>query len=147
MFSNSTKYAIRAIVHMLQHQDKGKNTVVEMATELRIPQPYLSKVLQQLSKNGIISSTKGRGGGFYLSNQNMNRPLIDVVICIEGHNVFNKCILGLQNVQMRILVFCILSLRLLKVVSNNQSVIRQWRIYSKYLSKRGTYYKIQLDTC
>ena len=95
MFSNSTKYAIRAIVHMLQHQDKGKNTVVEMATELRIPQPYLSKVLQQLSRSGVISSAKGRGGGFYLSKDNMNRPLIDVVICIEGHNVFNKCLLGL----------------------------------------------------
>ena len=97
MFSNSTKYAIRAIVHMLQHQDKGKNTVVEMATELRIPQPYLSKVLQQLSRSGIISSTKGRGGGFYLSKENMDRPLIDVVICIEGHNVFNKCVLGLPE--------------------------------------------------
>ena len=97
MFSNSTKYAIRAIVHILQHQDKGKNTVVEMATELSIPQPYLSKVLQQLSKSGIISSAKGRGGGFYLSKDNINRPLIDVVICIEGHNVFNKCVLGLPE--------------------------------------------------
>ena len=97
MFSNSTKYAIRTIVHMLQNQDKGKNTVVEMATELSIPQPYLSKVLQQLSKSGIISSAKGRGGGFYLSEQNMKRPLIDVVICIEGHNVFNKCVLGLAE--------------------------------------------------
>ena len=97
MFSSSTKYAIRAIVHMLQHQNKGKNTVGEMATELSIPQPYLSKVLQQLSKSGIISSTKGRGGGFYLSKENMDRPLIDVVICIEGHNVFNKCVLGLPK--------------------------------------------------
>ena len=95
MFSNSTKYAIRAIVHMLKHQDKGKNTVVEMATELHIPQPYLSKVLQQLSKSDVISSAKGRGGGFYLSKSNMDRPLIDVVICIEGHNVFNQCVLGL----------------------------------------------------
>jgi Rrf2 family iron-sulfur cluster assembly transcriptional regulator len=97
MFSNSTKYAIRAIVYMLQHRNKGKNTVVEMATELSIPQPYLGKVLQQLSKSGVISSTKGRGGGFYLSEANIRRPLIDVVICIEGHNVFNNCILGLQE--------------------------------------------------
>lgn len=97
MFSNSTKYAIRAIVYMLQHQDNGKNTVVEMAAALSIPQPYLSKVLQQLSKSGIISSAKGRGGGFYLTINNGKRPLIDVVICIEGHNVFNKCVLGLPE--------------------------------------------------
>jgi Rrf2 family transcriptional regulator, iron-sulfur cluster assembly transcription factor len=97
MFSNSTKYAIRAIVHMMNDKENGKNTVVEMAKSLSVPQPYLSKVLQQLSKSGIISSAKGRGGGFYLTKENMNRPLIDVVICIEGYNVFNKCILGLTE--------------------------------------------------
>ena len=68
-----------------------------MAATLNIPQPYLSKVLQQLSRSEIISSTKGRGGGFYLSEENMKRPLIDIVICIEGHNVFQKCILGLPE--------------------------------------------------
>jgi Rrf2 family transcriptional regulator, iron-sulfur cluster assembly transcription factor len=97
MFSNSTKYAIRAIVYMINDKDHRKNTVVDMASELSVPQPYLSKVLQQLSKSGIISSTKGRGGGFYLSKENLVRPLVDVVICIEGYNVFNKCILGLQE--------------------------------------------------
>jgi Rrf2 family iron-sulfur cluster assembly transcriptional regulator len=97
MFTNSTKYAIRSIVHMLKNQENGKCTVVEMATELSIPQPYLSKVLQQLSKSNIISSTKGRGGGFYLSKEDMKRPLVDIIICIEGYNVFNECILGLPT--------------------------------------------------
>jgi len=97
MFSNSTQYAIRTIVYMAKNDKKGKKTVVNMAKELNIPQPYLSKVLQQLSKSGIISSTKGRGGGFFLSEQDIQRPLIDVVICIEGHNVFDKCVLGLNE--------------------------------------------------
>ena len=97
MFSNSTKYAIRAIVYMMNDKENGKNTVVEMARKLSIPQPYLSKVLQQLSKSRIISSSKGRGGGFYLTKDNMLRPLIDVVICIEGYNVFDKCFLGLPE--------------------------------------------------
>ena len=96
MFSNSTKYGIRAIVYMMKTKSSERNTVVEMATELKIPQPFLSKVLQQLAKSDIISSTKGRGGGFYLTKDNMQRPLVDVVVCIEGHNVFNKCILGLE---------------------------------------------------
>ena len=97
MFSNSTKYAINAIVHMLNNGKANKYTVVDMANKLDIPQPYLSKLLQQLSKAGIISSAKGRGGGFYLSDKNLARPLIDIVICIEGHNVFKKCILGLEQ--------------------------------------------------
>ncbi len=97
MFSNSTKYAIRAIVYIMENQHERKDTVVKMAEELKIPQPYLSKVLQQLAKSGIISSAKGRGGGFYLTKENMQRPLMDVVVCIEGYNVFNKCILGLEK--------------------------------------------------
>jgi len=97
MFSNSTKYAIRAIEYLLNYQGDDKLSVVNLATELDIPQPFLSKIMQQLSKGDVISSTKGRGGGFYLSAENMKRPLIDIVICIEGYNVFEKCILGLKE--------------------------------------------------
>ena len=97
MFSNSTKYAIRSIVHMLKNGGKGKFTVVQMAEELDIPQPFLSKIMQQLSKSQIISSTKGRGGGFYLGKEDMQRPLLDVIVCIEGQNIFKNCILGIKE--------------------------------------------------
>lgn len=97
MFSNSTKYAIRAIEYLLENQNDDKLSVIKLATELDIPQPFLSKIMQQLSKGNIISSTKGRGGGFYLSDANKKRPLIDMVVCIEGHNVFDNCILGLNQ--------------------------------------------------
>ena len=97
MFSNSTQYALRTIVYMAKNKKEGKNTVVDLATKLDIPQPYLSKVLQQLSRNGVISSSKGRGGGFYLSEDDIQRPLIDVIICMEGYNVFDKCVLGLNE--------------------------------------------------
>lgn len=97
MFSNSTQYAVRSIVHMLKEGGTGRFTVVQMANELDIPQPFLSKIMQQLSKSKIISSAKGRGGGFYLSDENMQRPLLDVIICIEGENVFKNCILGLKE--------------------------------------------------
>jgi Rrf2 family transcriptional regulator, iron-sulfur cluster assembly transcription factor len=97
MFSNSTKYAIRTIEYLLINQDTEKLSVIKLATELDIPRPYLSKIMQQLSKGKIISSSKGRGGGFFLSKENMKRPLIDIVICIEGYNVFDKCVLGLSQ--------------------------------------------------
>jgi len=97
MFSNSTKYAIRTVEFLFLHRNIGKTSVAELAMELNIPRSYLSKVLQQLSKSKIISSTKGRGGGFYMSKENIKRPLIDIIICIEGYNVFDECILGLHS--------------------------------------------------
>lgn len=97
MFSSSTKYAIRTVFYLTHNKGENKYTVVELADRLSIPKPYLSKILQQLSKCGIISSTKGRGGGFFMNAVNQKKRLIDVIICIEGHNVFDKCILGLPN--------------------------------------------------
>ena len=97
MFSNSTKYAIRTIVYLSQKEAGHKCTVEEIAADLDIPKPYLSKVLQQLSKADLISSLKGRGGGFYLTTENKRRNLIDVVICMDGKNVFNQCLLGLPQ--------------------------------------------------
>lgn len=97
MFSNSTKYAIRTVIYLAHNQGTQKYTVVELAGRLDIPKPFLSKILQQLSRSDIISSTKGRGGGFYMTEKNLQKQLIDVITCIEGYNVFDKCILGLPD--------------------------------------------------
>ena len=96
MFSSSTKYAIRTIMYISSKGSNYKATVDEIARELQIPRPYLGKLMQRLSQHGIIESTKGRGGGFYLSKINLKRPLIDIVKCFEGRNVFNDCLLGLD---------------------------------------------------
>ncbi|MDH5379645.1 MAG: Rrf2 family transcriptional regulator [Cyclobacteriaceae bacterium] len=97
MFSNSTKYAIRTILYLSEKGEETKSTVEEIATALTIPKPYLSKVLQQLSRSNVISSLKGRGGGFYMDKQNRKKNLIDVIVCIDGKNVFKQCLLGLPK--------------------------------------------------
>ena len=97
MFSSSTQYAIRAIVHMARNNNDAKFTAGVLASELNIPTSYLSKVLQILAKNGIISSTKGPGGGFFVDKNNMKMRLIDVITAIDGPLVFKKCVLGLET--------------------------------------------------
>lgn len=98
MFSNSAKYAIRTVLFLAREEDVEKKFKVgEIAAELNIPSPYLSKILQQLSKNNLVTSVKGPKGGFYLSEENRKNTLLDIVLCIEGHNVFEKCVLGLAE--------------------------------------------------
>ncbi len=97
MFSNSTKYAIRTILFLARLEEGKKATVGEIAPELDIPKPYLSKLLQRLSTHGIIESSKGRGGGFYLLEKNLKLPLIEVVKCLDGKDVFKECLLGLPT--------------------------------------------------
>ncbi len=95
MFSNATKYAIRTVLHLASKENTSpKSTVLDLAKELEIPKPFLSKILQKLAKADLVSSSKGRGGGFYLTDDNSSKTLLDIILCIDGTNSINECILG-----------------------------------------------------
>lgn len=96
MFSKSCKYAIRAVLYLALHSsDQHKMGVKEVAEALDVPGPFLAKLLQQLSRHHLISSTKGPNGGFYLSPENANANLRGVVESMDGPEIFTSCILGL----------------------------------------------------
>lgn len=96
MFSKSCKYAIRAVLYLALKSSKEKKLgVKEISDDLNVPKHFLAKILQQLSRNMLISSTKGPSGGFYLSDKNLQTSLRRVVETIDGPEVFSSCILGL----------------------------------------------------
>ena len=98
MFSKTTKYGLRAIIYVALNATKEKKTDVQkIAKELDVPQHFLAKILQVLSRAGIVSSSKGPGGGFYFDEKNSDKYLTEVIVCLEGRNLFNDCILGLPE--------------------------------------------------
>ena len=98
MFSNSCKYAIRAVLYLaMKSNETTKLKVDELAKSLDIPKHFLAKVLQQLTKHQIISSLKGRNGGFYLSEKNRTCNLLMVIEAIDGPVKMPDCVLGLDN--------------------------------------------------
>ncbi|MCE7992719.1 MAG: Rrf2 family transcriptional regulator [Roseivirga sp.] len=97
MLSNACQYAIRAIVFLaLQSDESQKIGVKVIAEKLESPQPFLSKLLQQLTRSELVSSTKGPNGGFYLTEKNKKNTLWDVILCIDGAVKFDQCFLGLS---------------------------------------------------
>ena len=98
MFSKSCKYAIRAVLYLAVNSDEDhKMGVEELARLLAVPKHFLAKVLQQLTKNRIVSSLKGKHGGFYLSTENKSSNLLAVIESFDGPGVFTDCVLGLDN--------------------------------------------------
>jgi Rrf2 family protein len=77
--------------------EKHKIGVKTISEELEVPQPFLAKLLQQLNKSGLVTSTKGPYGGFYLSEENKNKTVWDIVLVIDGNDRFNQCFLGLSK--------------------------------------------------
>jgi Rrf2 family protein len=98
MFSKSCKYAIRAsLLLALATDENTKIGVDEIALRLEVPKHFLAKILQQLSKQKLISSAKGPNGGFYMSKLNKNASLLSIITCIDGDEQFKGCILGLPK--------------------------------------------------
>lgn len=98
MFSKTCKYAIRAILFLAIHTDEeNKIGVEDIAKGLNVPKHFLAKILQQMTRYNLASSTKGRNGGFYLSNENKKSTLLPVIEVIDGPDTFSSCILGLPD--------------------------------------------------
>ena len=95
MLSKSSKYAIRAVLYLANHtNDNKKIGSKEVAKLLGLPAPFLAKTLQELTKKDIISSVKGPHGGFFLTQENNQKSLLDIIECIDGIHKFNECFLG-----------------------------------------------------
>lgn len=98
MLSNASKYAINAVLFLAldAHKDR-KVGVKEIAANIDVPIPFLAKLLQNLSRKGVISSSKGPNGGFFLTEKNRSQKLLVVVDQIDGLSRLEECVLGLTN--------------------------------------------------
>ena len=95
MFSKSCKYGIRAVLFLSTHSSEANKYGVKTISEkLSVPKHFLAKILQQLSRNGLVSSLKGPTGGFYMSKQSKNASLLDIIVSIDGPDSFSTCVLG-----------------------------------------------------
>jgi len=96
MLSKSSQYAIRAVLYLsLNSNEERKYSPKKIAKEMSIPAPFLAKTLQELTKRNLISSVKGRNGGFYLTEENKQHTLISIIDSIDGIDKFQECLLGL----------------------------------------------------
>jgi len=94
MLSNSCRYGIRAVIYLAsQPESAGKTGIKKISSDLDLPTPFLAKILQQLAKQKILSSTKGPHGGFSILKDPQKITLYDIIKTIDGEEVFTNCIM------------------------------------------------------
>ncbi|GAL88119.1 RrF2 family transcriptional regulator [Jejuia pallidilutea] len=97
MLSNSSKYAVKAVLFLALHSNEDcKIMVKDISEPINVPQAYIAKLLQELSRANIISSTRGPKGGFYLSETNKAQPIINILKVIDGEKRLTSCMLSLD---------------------------------------------------
>lgn len=97
MFSQTVEYALRAVVH-LAYEAPDARTTAQIAEATLVPKDYLAKILQHLSKRGIVTTQRGVGGGVSLAKDPVGLTILDVVQAVEPESIkrVTTCPLGLQ---------------------------------------------------
>ncbi|HQX95366.1 MAG: Rrf2 family transcriptional regulator [Chitinophagaceae bacterium] len=98
MLSLTCKTAIKAVIYLAsKFESEEKSGIKEIAEYINASEHTVGKVLQTLVKEGVINSLKGPTGGFFITARQINQPIINIVISIDGKDVFNQCGLGLSK--------------------------------------------------
>lgn len=92
MISKKTKYAINALVYLAKRKDEGPILISDIAEAERIPQKFLEAILLDLKKAAILSSKKGKGGGYYLLKDPNEVNLADVMRLLDGPIALLPCV-------------------------------------------------------
>jgi len=85
---------MQAILYLAAREKGTLVSAEEISKVLKIPREFVSKILQSLRDSGLISSSKGKSGGFSLAKDPSRIKLIDVVAAIDGLDIFDSCVLG-----------------------------------------------------
>lgn len=96
MISQTAEYALR-IVAFLAGTGEAPQTSVQIAAGTRIPLGYLAKVLQSLSRAGLVRSQRGPHGGSVLSRPAEGITIFDVIDAVDPIRRILTCPLGLRS--------------------------------------------------
>lgn len=96
MISRTAEYALRAMVFLALAPEKAR-TVKETALATKVPEGYLSKVMQSLSRAGLVRSQRGLHGGFTLQRSPETLSILEVVNAVDPVGRILTCPLGLPT--------------------------------------------------
>lgn len=97
MFSLTVEYAMRAVLALASGEAGTPMTTKQIAVSMKVPQSYLSKVLQSLVRGGLVYSTRGLNGGFVLSRKPEELNMLDIMNAVSPIKRIESCPLDLDS--------------------------------------------------
>ncbi len=90
-------YAIRGLSRIAMIGPDRNVLIDEICDGTDLPKHFVAKILQQLVRDGLLTSTKGRGGGFALARTPEKITLFEIVAAVDGDQQFDQCAVGLAK--------------------------------------------------
>jgi Rrf2 family protein len=89
--TKKSDYGLIALRHLAVDVRQSAATTKEIAEAYRIPLPLLAKVLQQLSRQGLVVSEQGASGGYRLARDPRTISTLEVIRAIDGPVLLASC--------------------------------------------------------
>ena len=91
MLSQKTRYAIRAMQHLADHHGKGPVQLADIAAEQNIPPKFLTVILSELTRAGLVASLRGKDGGYWLGVAPVDVRYGDLIRIMRGSLALVPC--------------------------------------------------------
>jgi Rrf2 family iron-sulfur cluster assembly transcriptional regulator len=85
------RYAVTAMLDLALHSQGGPVTLAGISERQGISLSYLEQLFTRLRKHGLVSSTRGPGGGYSLSRSAYDIPVADVVTAVDESVDATRC--------------------------------------------------------
>lgn len=92
--TRAADYGVRVMIHLAGSTSGGRALLPALADATDAPISFLSKVLQALSRAGLISSRRGQSGGFQISERGRAASMLEVIEAIDGPICLNVCLVS-----------------------------------------------------
>lgn len=97
LLSKSCEYGMRATLYLATLNKEGYVSIRDISEELDISFHFLTKIFQKLTQAGILASFRGPNGGVALARPATAVTLFEIVVAIDGPELFHECVLGLPE--------------------------------------------------
>jgi Rrf2 family protein len=94
--TRAADYAVRVMMHLAGLPAGTRTSRSELADAAGCPEQFLSKVLQNLTRSGLVVSHRGNTGGFELPDLHRNASVLEVIEAVEGTINLNVCLTNEQ---------------------------------------------------
>ena len=91
MLSQKTRYAIRAMQHLADRYGEGPVRLAEIAEAQKIPANFLTTILSELGRFGIVDSLRGKDGGYWLALSPVDITYGDLIRVMRGSLALVPC--------------------------------------------------------
>lgn len=91
MLSQKTRYAIRAMQHLADNYGQGPVQLADIAEAQKIPPKFLTVILSELARSGLIASQRGKDGGYWLGVSPIDISYGDLIRIMRGSLALVPC--------------------------------------------------------